>query len=67
MGKSIGHALMVAGCGLSIAILSAVVPAAQQWHPQGFVANIFANSIVPLIVGGCAGLIHYFQQEETTK
>ena len=67
MSKSIGHAIMVAACGLGVAILSAIVPAAQQYHPTGFIANIFANSITPLIVGGCAGLIHFLTQEENDK
>ena len=62
--KSIGHAVMVAGCGLGVVILGAVAEAVTNYHPSGYIAGIVVNALVPIITAGCAGLIHFLTTQE---
>ena len=65
--KSIGHAVMVALCGLGIVILQAIIPALNTYHPSGLIATILVNSIVPILLAAIAGTIHFLTTQEQTK
>lgn len=65
--KSIAHAVTVALCGLGVVVLGAVAQAVTNYHPQGYIAGVVIQSLTPIIVGGCAGLIHFLTTQETVK
>lgn len=63
--KSIAHAVLVALCGLGVVILGAVSNAVLNYHPAGYIAGVVQQSLTPMIIAACAGLIHFLTTQET--
>jgi hypothetical protein len=65
--KSIAHAVMVALCGLGVCIIGAIAQAITNYHPQGYIAGVVVQALVPILTATCAGTIHFLTTQEGGK